>query len=430
LQSSYPWFPQKFTFEDGSGDTVTWLLGPTFGTADGQPYNSATNKLTYWLDDNEGPDSPGLATDQTNYPAGYVPKSNFLGFNKYFSSPSSYWAGTAMKFSSPIHSLSFNLSRPGQNAGNSSNIEIYLFNTTAAGVAALVAQELVTAYNGGAVGAPEWITYDSPAASPFDLVIMCSSDRFILDNLATPEVSSTQTKLGTPILLSPADSPHINTFANVPRDTTVAWKPVLNAGGYQVDLELEGTSGWPSSPTSAIVSEPTATSYEFTALSADGSYRWRVTALPAAGDTAHLDSTPSGWLYFNYNSIVTLSTPTLISPSSNAAFYNNPRLTTLAWGAVPGATGYTVEVEYKDPATGKWVADDTDFTAGALPAGYVEVTGEQNSTETYTAAVITPASGKTPAEPVSYQWRVTAEGDGVTTANSNPSTWYQFTYHN
>jgi hypothetical protein len=204
----------------------------------------------------------------------------------------------------------------------------------------------------------------------------------------------------------------------------VAWKLVPNAGGYQIDLELNGTGGWSPSPTTSVtVSDPKATSYQFAALPADGGYRWRVVALTAPGDVTHMNSLPSGRWYFDYASTVKLSIPAPVSPINGAKFYNNPRLTTLACRPVPGATGYTVELEYKDPATGKWVADTID-----LPPG--PVTGEQNSSETFTAAIITPATKTTPAEPVTYRWRVTALGDGTTTADSGPSPWYQFNYHN
>jgi hypothetical protein len=421
---SYSWFPAN-TFQDDFGTTVTYLLGPTFGTANGQP-NSKADTLTFWLDCNEGPTSPSLATDQTNYPSGYVPANNFLGFNKYFTtSPSaSYWSGTAIKFNSVVYAMSFNLSRPGKNAGSSSNIDIYLFNTTAAGGTKLVAHTLDLVVHNGGNGTSEWVTFSSPQGSPaFDLVVIYSSseDRFMLDNLSASSAPSV--KLQSPVPLSPSDSPHIKTFANAPRNTTVAWKPVSNASGYRVDLELKG-SAWPAGPTTSVtVSDPKATSYEFTALPADGSYRWQVTALSAPGDLTHIDSAPSGWLQFNYASAVKLSAPNPICPGKNAQFYNDPRLTTLAWGRVPFATGYTVEVQYKDQ-TGQWVADSTDFSAGA-----VEVTGEKNSSETFTAA-FTPAAGATPAEPVSYQWRVTAKGDGQTIADSDPSPWMQFNYNN
>jgi hypothetical protein len=392
---TYPWFP-NYTFHDSVGSTVTTFMGPTFDTP------------TDWINRQNG--------SQSTYPsAADTPTTDFLGFDKNDTTTPAIDSGTVMKFDSPIYSLSLNLSRPGKNAGNIAELYIYLFNSTAAGGTKLVASTLqFTVYTGGA-GTPEWVTYNSPPAGAFDVVVIYSSDRFMCDNLSvSSNPVSGLPKLETPTLLSPAN--HTN-FQNLPRTTSVAWSPITGAAGYSVTLEYSSTGAKGSfTPVAGSPFSATDTAYEIPSLefdaTGDGYYEWYVTAI--GDDTTHEDSKPSTPLYFSYSTVV-LATPKPISPHDGAIFYDsNPREATLAWGPLPTATeGYSVYIEFYDPSTRKWTALSGSPFSPASPTW-------QNSSFTFTAT----AEGE-------YRWAVQAVGDGATSpapTDSKPKEWSRLTF--
>jgi hypothetical protein len=143
------------------GSSVGSLAGATFGTP------------SYWLNQSGG------QTDYVTSPINYTPTSNFIGFNKYTGTGAGY-SGTAIKFSSLLSFLTFDLFRPGTTAGQSTPITIDLFNTSAGG--GPVGSATVTAYND-----KSWAHFDSTTitGSQFDLAVVYTSDddRFMLDNL-------------------------------------------------------------------------------------------------------------------------------------------------------------------------------------------------------------------------------------------------------
>jgi hypothetical protein len=91
--------------------------------------------------------------------------------------------------------------------------------------------------------------------------------------------------------------------------------------------------------------------------------------------------------------------PKLISPANGTSFNNYPRTTTLRWEAVPGVSGYRVEVQYQSGVS--WYTWRN-----------VTVTGTS-----YTFNFVGAQPGR---------WRVTAiSGGGV---QGPPSGWWGFRY--
>jgi hypothetical protein len=220
-----------------------------------------------------------------------------------------------------------------------------------------------------------------------------------------PDAAPAKSRLATPVLVSPTNN---TDFQNYPRDTTLVWQPVTNATGYQVDWQYyEGeVVGW-SATTSVTVTGNVAASYTFPFIG-DQQGRWRVTALD--GTATYLSSQPSAWRTFSYTTALTLPTPKLVSPPADAQFYHYPRVTTLAWDQVLGATGYVVEWQFYEGEVVGWSS-----------SAFVPVSGLVNTSYTFDFI------GKQPG-----RWRVTATGpsSGDDQVNdSAPSAWREFVYH-
>lgn len=97
-----------------------------------------------------------------------------------------------------------------------------------------------------------------------------------------------------------------------------------------------------------------------------------------------------------------LATPVLVSPNNGQALFNYPRVTTLAWKPVTGATQYIVERAYYDTT---W-----------RPYPNVIITGNQATSYTFTFVGDNPG-----------HWRVTALANNQSLP-SNPSAWWNFSY--
>jgi hypothetical protein len=131
---------------------------------------------------------------------------------------------------------------------------------------------------------------------------------------------------------------------------------------------------------------------------------WRVTARGSTKNYIPIESLPSPWWSFSWNTRQTLTTPVLVSPGGGAVFSHYPRITTLAWNPVPGATGYLVE---------------RDILRGSEWYPYPDVTVIGEPYSSYTFDFGSQGSGR---------WRVTAV-DGSTFGNST-SEWWQFSFLN
>jgi hypothetical protein len=203
--------------------------------------------------------------------------------------------------------------------------------------------------------------------------------------------------LPAPVLVSPGND---TTFTHLPREMTLAWRPVPGADSYRVEIAYRTGSSWVPFAIETVSGQNTSF-YQF-AFIGDYPALWRVTALGSTSNYIHIESLPSPWWSFSWNTRQTLATPVLVSPGGGAVFSHTPRITTLAWNPVPGATGYLVE---RDILTGsEW-----------YPYPDVTVIGEPNSS--YTFDFSTYGSGR---------WRVTALG-GSTFENST-SGWWQFSF--
>jgi hypothetical protein len=205
--------------------------------------------------------------------------------------------------------------------------------------------------------------------------------------------------LQTPVLVSPGNG---TTFTSLPRKSTLAWRPVPGADGYRVEIVYFVNSSWAPLATGTI-SGQNASFYQFEFPGNDPAL-WRVTALGSTSNYIHIESLPSPWWSFSWDTQQTLATPVLVSPGGGAVFSHYPRVMTLAWNPVPGATGYLVE---RDILTESAWSPYPDIT----------VTGEPNSSCTIDFGT----SGTS-------RWRVTAI-DGSMYGNAT-SGWWQFTFLN
>jgi hypothetical protein len=205
--------------------------------------------------------------------------------------------------------------------------------------------------------------------------------------------------LQTPVMISPANG---TTFTHLPRVMTLAWRPVSGADRYRVEIAYRTGSSWIPFAI-ATVSGQNTTFYQFEFV---GDYPavWRVTALGSTRNYIAIESLPSPWWSFSWNTRQTLTTPVLVSPGGGAVFSHYPRITTLAWNPVPGATSYLVE---------------RDILLGSAWSSFPNVTviGAPNSV--YAFDFGSKGSGR---------WRVTAI-DGSTFGNST-SAWWQFSFLN
>lgn len=100
------------------------------------------------------------------------------------------------------------------------------------------------------------------------------------------------------------------------------------------------------------------------------------------------------------SAIALLSSPVLVSPDNWSKLYHYPRVTTLNWQPVTGATSYKVEVEYYDSAWHPFLS--------------ATVSGIDNTS--YTFNFVGDQKGR---------WRVTAYNG---TTPSTPSGWWVFSY--
>ena len=172
--------------------------------------------------------------------------------------------------------------------------------------------------------------------------------------------------LDAPVLVSPADA-----ATNIAVNPSLTWNTVTGATSYVVQYST-------SNDFSAYTqSSATATSLTVSGLSYNTTYYWRVKAY-------------DGTIYSNWSSVyafttlqLTLSAPTLLSPSNNATGIS--ATPSLSWNSVADATGYTVQY-----------STSSNFTT------YSQVTSSTSSVAlsglSYTTA---------------YYWRVKATNGGI-----------------
>jgi hypothetical protein len=181
------------------------------------------------------------------------------------------------------------------------------------------------------------------ASTSYDFQVKAQADDFVDSAWSTTLTQSTAAVLATPVLTSPSQT-----------DTTVAltWGAVPNATSYTVQWSLAPSGSWNAMP------DVSGTGQTVTGLTAATSYRFRVLA-HAAGWT---DSAWSAEL--TQATDAALAAPTGVnSPSQTASTID------VAWTAVAGADGYTVE--WSPAGAGTWTPAtnaDTTYTIIGLAA--------------------------------------------------------------
>lgn len=191
------------------------------------------------------------------------------------------------------------------------------------------------------------------------------------DYAQSPEVvvvATTLTKLTTPtIRLVLGDN----------NSVTAYYSDVANASSYTLMYRVSWSSDWQTCTTTqnsyAIASSSTNRQTYYVKVKADG-----------VGD--YVDS-----LYSEEISKYSLIAPTNLSATNNAVITNSAKVT-VSWTAVPNATSYTLE--YKQSTASTW----------------------SSVSQTKTSRSFTNLTRNT-----SYDFRVTAIGDGTTFDNSEPS---------
>jgi len=181
------------------------------------------------------------------------------------------------------------------------------------------------------------------ASTSYDFQVKAQAEDFVDSAWSTTLTQSTAAVLATPVLTSPSQT-----------DTTVAltWGAVPNATSYTVQWSLAPSGSWNAMP------DVSGTGQTVTGLTAATSYRFRVLA-HAAGWT---DSAWSAEL--TQATDAALAAPTGVnSPSQTASTID------VAWTAVAGADGYTVE--WSPAGAGTWTPAtnaDTTYTIIGLAA--------------------------------------------------------------
>lgn len=197
-------------------------------------------------------------------------------------------------------------------------------------------------------------------------------------------VRSFSTVSSTPAV--PSLSTPANNVTDQPVSLILSWSAVSGATGYRVQLSTNDTF----SSTVINDSSITETSHFLSGLTNGTTYYWRVSAKNAGGTGL--------WSAVRSFSTVTsaLAVPSLSTPANGAADQSVSLI--LSWSAVPGATGYRVQLSKNDTFSSS-VIDDSTITETSR-----SLSGLSNGT--------------------TYYWRVSARNAGGT---SLWSTVFKFT---
>lgn len=222
------------------------------------------------------------------------------------------------------------------------------------------------------------------------------------ENTAPGENSGSQENTGSQEnQASQGNLPSIDSFNAVPDaieqgdNSDLTWSV---SGASKVSIEPEiGTVG-PAG--SQRISPDETTTYTLTATNEFGSVdATRVVSVQEA-------SAPASEGQVSTPSPESISTPEQLSPADGTVFDNSISGIKLEWRSVPGATGYTVEIDEYNPVSGLWLSESTGTR---IESG---ITATSYSFE--------------PQVKASGRWRVWAVGsDGQ---ESEKSSWWNFDY--
>jgi hypothetical protein len=125
----------------------------------------------------------------------------------------------------------------------------------------------------------------------------------------------------------------------------LSWGAVSGATSYSVQYKLSTASTWTTVTT-------TSASYNLTGLAASKTYNWQVSTTCSSGASAYTAGT---------NFTTTAATSTCSAPASLAAGSLTSTSAVLSWGAVSGATSYSVQ--YKLSTASIWTTVTTTSTS-------------------------------------------------------------------
>ena len=220
-----------------------------------------------------------------------------------------------------------------------------------------------------------WTKEGLPQGTSYDVRVVAHGIAPQIDSLPalTPPIK-TQKKLDPPTIIV---TPGVN-------QATVSWTRVTNASGYRIQYKKSSASSW---TTYSPDPSKNTTSVTITGLAGATSYDFRVMAL---GDGENGDYVNSE--YCDKKSAVAQEKLPAPSISVTPGVYQ----ATVSWNAIAHASGY--KVEYKKSSVSNWS------------------THSPNPSSSATSVTIPGLTGAT-----SYDFRVTALGDGIYYVNSDPS---------
>ncbi len=161
---------------------------------------------------------------------------------------------------------------------------------------------------------------------------------------------------------------------------TLSWKPVRGGQRYEVQADNSADFGSPEFTVNTVNTKAVPLSNL-----PEGDISWRVRAINKAG-------TKGAWGTAKFT-ISNIAPPTPIAPANGGGLAQPSDPPLLTWGAVPGATGYEVEID----RDGNWI-------------------GQQSATTAGTSYLVKDAQ-----EIGSWSWRVRAQrGNGLVTKWSDP----------
>jgi len=129
---------------------------------------------------------------------------------------------------------------------------------------------------------------------------------------------------------------------------SLTWGAVSGATSYSVQYKLSTASTWTTVTT-------TSASYSLTGLTASSTYNWQVSTTCSSGTSAYTAGT---------NFTTTAATSTCAAPANLAAGSLTSSSASLTWGAVSGATSYSVQ--YKLSTASTWTTVTTTSASYSL----------------------------------------------------------------